>query len=104
MGASNRGRKYNPKAAVTADNVAQNAEYPLPTSYLSLHLLTLPPQMDPIAPRQCRARLGRCNGYEIRTVAGNHPETHACVYKTSDSFQTEKGYPVRSESGRRSQS
>jgi signal recognition particle subunit SRP68 len=27
LGASNRGRKYNPKAPVTPDNVAQNAEY-----------------------------------------------------------------------------
>jgi len=41
LGASNRGRKYNPKGPVTADNVAQNAEYSLPNSYLPLHLLTL---------------------------------------------------------------
>ena len=26
LGASNRGRKYNPKAPVTAENVAKNAE------------------------------------------------------------------------------
>lgn len=44
LGASNRGRKYNPKAAVTPDNVVQNAEYIYPDPvrlYLRLLILVL---------------------------------------------------------------
>src|SRR4051812_47494883 len=62
LGASNRGRKYNPKAAVTPDNVAQNQEY------LTLAPIQARPSGSSIA--NCENTDGFSFSLQVRSVLG----------------------------------
>lgn len=92
--ATPRGRKYTPKAPVTADNVAQNAE-----SVRCIILYQTSPltgvQMDPASAGQRRACMGECDGHEVGAVYGKYSETSGRVYQTPGHLAAEKSHHVR---------